>query len=57
MDAAEFRNYGHELVDWMADYLDGIEDYPVRSMVKPGEILAKLPDAPPAKRRVLRGAS
>lgn len=32
----------------MADYLEGIEEYPVRSQVKPGEIYAALPDAAPA---------
>ena len=47
MDNEEFRKQAHKLVDWMADYLENLEDYPVRSQAKPGEILAQLPDGPP----------
>lgn len=47
MDFEEFRKHGHVFVDWMADYLEGIEDYPVRARVRPGDIAAQLPDAPP----------
>lgn len=47
MDLNEFRQRGHELVDWMADFLDSIEDYPVKSQVKPGEIYDQLPEHPP----------
>lgn len=47
MNHDEFRKYAHELVDWLADYLQGIEKYPVRSPVKPGEIKAQLPLSPP----------
>jgi aromatic-L-amino-acid decarboxylase len=47
MDHAEFRRRGHELVDWMADYLDDLEQLPVRSQVLPGAIAAQLPRAAP----------
>ncbi len=47
MDFAEFRRYGHEFVDWMADYLGSLEERPVRAPVVPGEIAARLPAAPP----------
>jgi aromatic-L-amino-acid decarboxylase len=47
MDIDEFRTQGHKLVDWMADYLAGIEQYPVRSQVRPGDIAAQLPETPP----------
>ncbi|MHB8053716.1 MAG: pyridoxal-dependent decarboxylase [Candidatus Aminicenantales bacterium] len=47
MDNETFRKYAHEFVDWIADYLADIEKYPVMSPVKPGEIRAQLPDAPP----------
>lgn len=47
MDSKEFRQHAHEFVDWMADYLEGVEALPVRSQVAPGEIAAKLPEAPP----------
>jgi aromatic-L-amino-acid decarboxylase len=42
----EFREAGHRLIDWIADYLDGVDRYPVLSSVKPGEIAAKFPSAP-----------
>jgi aromatic-L-amino-acid decarboxylase len=47
METAEFRRHAHALVDWMADYLERVETYPVRAQVKPGEIAARLPLAPP----------
>lgn len=49
MNLEEFRQYAHRFVDWMADYYKNIEKYPVKSMVKPGEILNQLPDTPPQK--------
>ena len=43
----EFRRYAHELVDWMANYLENIESYPVMAQVQPKEIIKQLPnDAP-----------
>ncbi len=47
MDIKEFRKQAHELVDWMADFLEGLEDYPVFSDMEPGEIMDKLPSGPP----------
>jgi aromatic-L-amino-acid decarboxylase len=47
MEPSEFRKHAHELVDWMASYMEHVESYPVKSAVKPGEILEKLPDNPP----------
>ena len=43
MDIEEFRKHAHSMVDWMADYLKNVEDYPVLSNSKPGEVKAKLP--------------
>lgn len=43
MELNDFRNYGHQLVDWMADYFEKIEEYPVKSQVKPKEIINQLP--------------
>jgi aromatic-L-amino-acid decarboxylase len=48
MTNQEFRQYAHELVDWMADYLQEVERYPVRPSVVPGDILGRLPLHPPA---------
>jgi len=49
MTTEEFRKYAHELVDWMTGYMDNIEKYPVKSPVKPGDIINQLPDEPPVK--------
>jgi aromatic-L-amino-acid decarboxylase len=42
----EFRKYAHQLADWMADYYQNIETYPVKSNVKPGDIFNSLPYMP-----------
>ena len=47
MSAEEFRRHGHAVIDWIADYHERIEQYPVLSRVQPGEIRASLPAAPP----------
>src|SRR3954447_3958092 len=47
MPPEEFRRHAHALVDWMADYLAGVERYPVLSRVEPGEVAARVPEAPP----------
>jgi aromatic-L-amino-acid decarboxylase len=49
MSPEEFRKYAHELVDWMAGYMENVEKYPVKSSVKPGEIFDRLPAHPPEK--------
>lgn len=47
MSAEEFRRYGHEVVDWIADYLDGNRNLPVMPQVKPGALEDALPAAAP----------
>jgi aromatic-L-amino-acid decarboxylase len=47
MTPDEFRKHAHELVEWMAGYMENVETFPVKSQVKPGEIFSKIPDAPP----------
>lgn len=49
MDNAVFRKQGHAFIDWLADYFENIEQYPVKSPVSPGDILAQLPSGPPAQ--------
>ena len=49
MDNNDFRKHAHELVDWMADYFEEVEDYPVKPDVQPGDILAQLPETAPEK--------
>ena len=48
MTPDEFRKHAHSLVEWMAMYLENVENYPVKSGVKPGEIFNKIPSSPPA---------
>lgn len=47
MDAAEFRRHGHELIDWIANYFEHIEEMPVLSQIEPGDLIAQLPASPP----------
>lgn len=47
MTPQEFRAQAHRFVDWMADFYENIESYPVRSQVQPREIFDQLPDAAP----------
>ncbi len=47
MNNEEFRRYGHDFIDWVADYFEQVEEYPVCSTVKPGEIKSALPAKPP----------
>ena len=50
MTPEEFRTHGHALIDWIAEYLEGVERYPVASTVAPGEVRAQLPEHPPTER-------
>lgn len=43
MNIDDFRTHAHVFSDWMADYLAGVEQYPVRSQVKPGDIRSQIP--------------
>lgn len=47
LDLEAFRAAGHEVVDWIAEYLARIEDHPVLSRVTPGSIRHTLPAHPP----------
>ena len=49
MDKDTFRQFGHQFVDWVAEYLEDVDKYPVMPRVKPGEIKAMLPPNPPAR--------
>lgn len=47
MELSEFRHRAHQLVDWMADYLEQLEHRPVMAQTAPGEIYAQLPEQAP----------
>jgi aromatic-L-amino-acid decarboxylase len=47
MTPEEFRQHGHQLIDWVADFRAGIANRPVMAQVEPGAIKAQLPASPP----------
>ncbi len=47
MDLEAFRRDGYEVIDWIIDYYQNIESYPVLSQSEPGEVKSKLPQKPP----------
>ena len=48
MTPDEFRENGHALIDWIANYIEGIEQFPVANpKISPGDIRAMLPAHPP----------
>ena len=49
MPPEEFRRHGHRVVDWIADYLRTVGDYPVMAQVRPGDILDLLPTSAPVE--------
>jgi len=49
LSPSQFREEGKKIIDWIADYYENIEKYPVLSQVKPGEVKDKLPENPPQK--------
>jgi hypothetical protein len=49
MPPADFRSYGHQLIDWVADYLEHTDDYQVLPSIAPGTIRSQIPKAPPER--------
>ncbi|MBM3813117.1 MAG: amino acid decarboxylase [Acidimicrobiia bacterium] len=47
MTPEEFRRFGHEVVDWIADFRASIRDYPVLARTRPGEVADALPPSGP----------
>lgn len=47
MSASEFRKQGHAVIDWIADYLEAPDEWPVLPDVRPGDVRASLPQSPP----------
>lgn len=47
MTPDEFRRHGRAVIDWIADYMERVESFPVLAQVKPGEIRAALPATAP----------
>jgi aromatic-L-amino-acid decarboxylase len=49
LDTETFLVQAHRAMDWIARYLTGAEAYPVLTRMRPGELTAALPPAPPEK--------
>jgi aromatic-L-amino-acid decarboxylase len=49
MDNEEFKRFGHQFVDWIADYFEKVEGFRVQPDLEPGDIAKMLPQAPPAE--------
>jgi aromatic-L-amino-acid decarboxylase len=47
MDTKSFRTHAHQLVDWMANYMETLSERPVMAQTQPSEILAQLPTQAP----------
>lgn len=48
MPPVEFREWGRRFVEWAADYLASVDQYPVMAQVAPGEVRAALGTEVPA---------
>ncbi len=49
MPAEEFRKYGYQIVDWIANYYEHIDEMPVLSQVQPDWLRDNLPASAPEK--------
>ena len=49
MTPDEFRRWGAETVEWIARYLERVEELPVLSRAVPGQVRAALPPHPPER--------
>ena len=47
MPAEDFRKYGYQLIDWIADFFAEIDKHAVLPNIQPGDIVNKLPHRPP----------
>jgi aromatic-L-amino-acid decarboxylase len=47
MPPGQFREAGHEVIDWIASYLEELRDMPVLPRVQPGDVAASLPASAP----------
>ncbi|HEX6813237.1 MAG TPA: pyridoxal-dependent decarboxylase [Planctomycetota bacterium] len=47
MTPEDFRRFGHQVVDWIADYRTRAPQLPIHTRAQPGDVLASLPKEPP----------
>lgn len=49
MPKEDFRRFGYQVIDWIADYFERLENLPVLSQNQPGDLKNALPDSAPEK--------
>ncbi len=49
MKNGDFRHFGHQFIDWIADYMENVDKLPVLSASEPGDVRKKLPASPPSQ--------
>jgi aromatic-L-amino-acid decarboxylase len=47
MTPEEFRENGYAVIDWIAEYMEHVEQYPVFPRIEPGATAGKIPDHAP----------
>ncbi len=47
MQGEDFRRFGYEIIDWIADYFANIEQFPVLSQIEPNWLKDNLPKSAP----------
>ncbi len=47
MTPEDFKRHGHQLIDWIADYIENVEQQRVTSLVQPGDVRSQLSEHPP----------
>lgn len=47
MPSEEFREHGYQVIDWIADFFEDMEELPVLARVRPGDVAARLPREAP----------
>lgn len=49
MPKEDFRRFGYEIIDWIADYFENLETFPVLSQNQPNDLRNALPKSAPEK--------
>lgn len=47
MKKSDYAQWSKAATEWSAEYLNSIDDYPVRAQTAPGDIAKQIPDSPP----------
>ena len=55
MKNEDFRLVGHQFVDWIADYFENVEKFPILSLLEPGDVKKNIPAVPPARGEAMEG--